>query len=160
MKKTIHLDSRRVVFTFDDGGSESICLDELAPGLRTYAALHGLAQKCGDNAAGVSDEGRRRDAVADMIEHLRTANEDGWNRRPVAGMGGNSGLLVRALTQMSGRPASEIKAEVQALTRKEQNALRAVSTVAAVIDSLRKPVAVTPDTAARAQSILAGLMGQ
>lgn len=64
----------------------------------TYAALHGMNQRCSDNAAGADTPEGKRAAVAEMVEWY-TSGTDQWDRPRVGGGARpfDVGLVVTAL---------------------------------------------------------------
>ena len=155
IKKTI----TGTVLTITTDGQPDIRIDlkDLAPAIADRAALHGLSQKIGDAASSKTNDAERYEAMAAVAAHIADANDgDDWNRKPAGDGSGGDGLLVRALVELTGAPRDAIRAKVGAMSKKDQAALRASEPVAGVIARLRAPA---PEAAARAQGLLAALMG-
>lgn len=87
MKKTIDVAARTVTFTFDGGlAPVTLGLDQVSADVQLHAALHGLSQKIGDNAAiskseennWTVTEAMRQTAVDAMIGQLIAGD---WNTK-------------------------------------------------------------------------------
>jgi hypothetical protein len=103
---TVRIDTegRRVLWTFSDGTSREIGLDELTQDMRDYAALHGLKQKGSDAYAAAGSES---DPVAWAIEQqdstLKGVREGEWNRG-----GSVAGLVYEAIAEAMSQPLETI----------------------------------------------------
>jgi len=88
MKKSIDVGAGTVTFTFD--GLEPIVFNPstMHEANRTYAMLHGMAARLGDNAAITKSaengfkvtEGMRREAVMELVEHYLSGSAE-WSPR-------------------------------------------------------------------------------
>lgn len=86
MKKTINTIDQSVTFTFEGLDAVTINASEVHDANRTYAMLHGLAARIGDNAAITKSvennftvtEAMRREAVMELVTHYAGGSED-WN---------------------------------------------------------------------------------
>lgn len=121
----------------------TIKLDDLAPELVRYAALHGLKQRLIDAAAipRNMDTGRsasvldKYDAVCSVRNVLMSGE---WSKTRESGSGGASGLLLRAIVELyPQRSRSDIEAWLRTKSVKEQNQLRSSKKIADVIARLR-----------------------
>lgn len=106
------------------------------PDSETYAkaAAHGYLQKFGDECAGVND---LDDMVQAIDELLVRVNKGEWTSKREAGSG-NSGasVLARALAQVTGKSAEEIKEFLASKSQAEKIALRNNPKVKVVVDQL------------------------
>jgi hypothetical protein len=92
MKKTINVEARSISFTFEDGLEPvTIGLAQLEPANVTYAALHGLSARLGDNAAISKSaengfkvtEAMKREAVMELVTHYTSGSKD-WSPKAKA----------------------------------------------------------------------------
>jgi hypothetical protein len=102
----------------------------------TYAkaAAHGYLQKFGDECAGVDD---LDDMVQAIDELFVRVNKGEWTSKREGG-GGNSGasILARALAEVSGKSAADIKVYLSEKTPAQKIALRNNPKVKVVVDRL------------------------
>jgi hypothetical protein len=103
-------------------------------------AQHGAEQKIRDKIASCKDADESVAAIDQLLGHL-TKGEWGAKRSAGEGPKDSSGLLVKALASLSGKPVEEVQATVGALDKKQQAALRSDPVVAAEMDKFRKPKA-------------------
>ncbi len=92
MKKVINAVAQTVTFTFE-GGLEPIVLamSQVSTENATYAMLHGMAARVGDNAAIQKSaengytvtEAMRREAVAELVDHYASGSKD-WSPKAKA----------------------------------------------------------------------------
>lgn len=139
---TVITNSDRLTFDFPELGQVLVLtIEDLTPGIREAAELHGLKQKCVDAAALSRDPATGRSATAQekyaavsaMIERLRSGV---WNDR---GAGESGGALLNAL--VAAYPAQTRADLVEWLrwrTGKEKRALRNS-------EKLRPFLAIVPD---------------
>ena len=110
--------------------------ETFAPDAETYAksAAHGYLQKFGDECAGVND---LDDMVQAIDELLVRVNKGEWTSKREAGAG-NSGasILARALIEVSGKTADQIKEFLATKTQAEKIALRNNPKVKIAVDRL------------------------
>lgn len=119
-------------------------LDKVSAANRAYAALHGFKQRLADAAAlgrdgetGASASPEEKAAnIQALIDHYESGAE-GWNITRTGGGGKSSGLLVRALMELSGESAEAVKAKVEAWTPKERAAVETSAKVKPVIDRMK-----------------------
>lgn len=106
-----------VRFDFANGETRTLLLADLPQSVINYAAVHGLKQKIADDWAGAKDsEGNPaslEDIVLmcdDMMERLRNG---AWEVQRAAGdsMAGAS-IVIRAIAEVTGKTASEVKAHL------------------------------------------------
>jgi len=89
MKKTINTVTQSVTFTFDGLEPVTLSMDRVSPANVTYAALHGMAARIGDNAAIAKSaennftvtEAMRREAVTAMVAFYENVENNDWNMR-------------------------------------------------------------------------------
>lgn len=96
--------------------------------------VHGVEQKLRDRIAASENV---EEAVTDIDGLLEALNGGEWTTRGSGEPRDTSGLLVRALAQITGKTNEEVKAIVAGLDKKQQAALRADPDIKAVIDSLK-----------------------
>lgn len=152
-----------LVLSFAGGQEIKLSPKELTAGIVEQAVLHGLKQKLVDAAAisrnpdtGMSATAEDKyQAVKRVYENLLAGS---WSVRRAAGEGEKGGLLYRALVEMyPAKPAAEVKAFHDGLTKAQQAALRANPKVAAIIDGLRAKDDAGKGSGVDADALLAGL---
>lgn len=133
-----------LTLTFANGKRLAVDANTLSDTIRTDAMMHGLKQKLVD-AAAISrnlDTGRsatiddKYDAVREVFDRI-TSPEGTWNKIRGDGVAATSGLLVRALMQLSGGSREDVLAKLEPMSAEEKTALRNVPKVAAIIASLK-----------------------
>ena len=158
-----------VVSTIDNGvltitvqGFDPIRVDptDYPNELVEFAALHGLKQRYVDAAAlgAGSTPGEKHAAIMALVTHHRDTGE--WARVAGAGSGaGGDGLLVRAVMEVFGLDRDTARAQVGAMDKKTQHALRSAPELAPVIARLRveKKPRVTADGAQAARDAMDAL---
>jgi len=111
-------------------------------------ALHGAEQKLGDEGAGLDDVEDIVLAIDELTERLEKGE---WGvRREASGLAGTS-VLARALVQLSGKTAGDIKAFLATKTLAEKLALRnspQVSPIIAQLESAKVKKGSSVDTEA------------
>lgn len=161
----------RVVFT---NGTETEAVDvaAFAGDLLLQAAVHGTKQKIGDSAAKSRDPetgkpaplADRWAAIVAMAARLRSGH---WND-PERGQGdGTSGsIVVSALMRLSGKPRSEVDAEIDAMTTDDvsrRDVLAAMRRNPKVADMIRvieaERATVAPAVAANVDDMVSRLIG-
>ncbi len=103
------------------------------PAMLNQFALHGAEQKLGDEIAGIKDIDDAVLAVDELIGRLY--NGDWGVKREASGIAGTS-VLVRALVEVTGKTAADIKAFLSNKTHAEKLALRANPKVKIVVDRI------------------------
>lgn len=119
MKKSINTITNSITFTFDDGLDPlTLKMADVNPSNRAYAALHGIAHRCGD-AAAISrteanaytvTEAMRREAVAEMVAHYGGGSAE-WNLKPSARKPAQNATIL-AIAERMGCTYEEAEAEV------------------------------------------------
>ena len=128
-----------LTLTFSHGG-EIVCnADNLSEAIKAQAMMHGLKQKLVDAAAIARDTETGRtasirdkfEAVKEVFERIRDAGQ--WNKIREGGAGGNNGLLVRALMELTGKTRAAIEEFLDAKSKEEKQALRKNAKVSVII---------------------------
>jgi len=92
MKKVINAAAQTVTFTFDGELAPIVlAMENVHQDNRTYAMLHGMAARVGDNAAIQKSaennytvtEAMRREAVAELVDHYASGSAD-WSPKAKA----------------------------------------------------------------------------
>ena len=91
MKKVINVAAATVTFTFDGEASVTLNIHDMTAENQSYAILHGMAARIGDNAAiqkSVENnftvtEAMRRAAVIELVDHYKSGSSD-WNMKQAA----------------------------------------------------------------------------
>ena len=91
MKKVINTAASTVTFTFDGLEAVSLNIHDITAENQSYAILHGMAARIGDNAAITKSaengftvtEAMRRDAVLEMVNHYTSGSIE-WNLKQAA----------------------------------------------------------------------------
>ena len=133
--------AQTVTATFRDGKVLRVNCADLSEELKTMAMLHGVKQKIGDAAAIARNTDTGASATVDdkynaMSEVVERLNSNGdWNkvREGGEGGGGNSGQLVRALIEHTGKPKEAVEATLAAWSKEQKAAVRANPKIAAII---------------------------
>jgi len=125
-----------------NGAAPAIRLDFRNGETRTFSipdtllerfAMHGAAQKLGDETAGVDDVDDMVIGVDELIARLEKGE---WTtRREGSGVAGTS-ILLRALVELSGKPADAIKAFLTGKSQAEKLALRNSPRLKPIVDKL------------------------
>jgi len=124
-----------VRFDFVNGKTRTVQItvgasDENKNGLLTELAQHGLKQKIGDEIAGLENIDDAILAVDDLIDDLKAGN---FNKvRETNGLAGAS-VLLRALVEVTGKDAEQIRAFLKDRTAAEKKALRNSPEIAPVV---------------------------
>jgi hypothetical protein len=120
---------------FVNGETRSLTLAANKPLFAKFAA-HGMLQKLGDEVAGLDD-------VEDMViaeEELIARLESGeWGAERTKGEGNalaGLSVLAKALVQVSGKTAEQVRAYLKTKNNSEKLALRANPTIKPVIEEL------------------------
>ena len=120
---------------FVNGETRSLSLAANKPLFAKFAA-HGMLQKLGDEVAGLDD-------VEDMViaeEELIARLESGeWGAERAKGEGNalaGLSVLAKALVQVSGKTAEQVRAYLKTKNNSEKLALRANPTIKPVIEEL------------------------
>lgn len=123
----------QAVMEFSNGEKRTF---EFGPDHDLFArfAAHGVEQKLRDRIAASETVEDAVKAIDTLVEALGAGD---WSTRGSGEPRDTSGLLVRALAQITGKDVEEVKAVVNALDKKQQAALRADPDIAKVIESLR-----------------------
>lgn len=117
-----------VRFDYDNGNTSTYPV----PGpLAAYSAGHGLAQKLGDEVAGLKNEdGSAVDtddiqlAVEELYERLKACAGPDWKMVREGGGFGGASVLMKALIEFSGNTAEQIKAFLAGKDQTAKMALR------------------------------------
>ena len=153
-----------LVLTFRHGEVLRIHPESLAPEIQRAAMLHGLKQKLVDAAAIPRDTATGRaatistkyDAVREIFDRI-TGESPSWNKPRAGGVGGQGGLLARAIARYKNVPVEAAKAYLDRLTDAQKQALRVDPRIATIINQLRaesaKPAGIDTD------ALLGGLDG-
>lgn len=151
-----------ILFEVRDAGKLELRLENLAPTVVRYAALHGLKQRIADAAAlGFNSEENRYAtaeekfrAMAGLVEHYNSGSPD-WSVR-LAGQPKQS-LLLRCLVEAYPAKSLEaLQAYVAELDAKQKRALLASKALAPIAERLRAQAAPV-DAQETAERLLAQL---
>ena len=153
-KKSVDIETEKLVIKFNDGQTEEFFLTEIPDSLRNTLCLHGLSQKLGDSYAGKPDDAY--EAVMTVWENLCAGN---WT---VRGEGGTRiSYLVKALCRLDeALDVDEVKAKVAELSKDEKKAIERNPRIQSVIaeikleEAQRKADAASGNATADASDIL------
>ena len=157
-------DGGTLILEFRHGERIALRPDELTPEIQRAAMLHGLKQKLVDAAAIARDTTTGRaatiqtkyDAVKEIFDRI-TGESPSWNKPRAGGVGGQGGLLARAIARYKNVALEQAKAYLDRLTDAQKQALRVDHRIAAIINELRlesaKPAGIDTD------ALLSGLGG-
>lgn len=135
--KVPDLESRRVVFKFEDGTEEAFDLSKVDTATALRLSLHGASQKIGDSYAGAGDAevtddplGYAKSQVRETIARLYAGD---W-RTAVTGTGG---ILAEAMSRVSGKSREECAASLADMSDVEKKELRAKKKIAAALQRIK-----------------------
>lgn len=136
-KATVTHNDTSITFSFPATGNEiTVNLNELAPGIVTRLAMHGLEQKIRDSYSGASEV--EAYAFAERVASRLRQGE--WVARQQR-QAGTGDILIRAVAlalQRQGKPVpGNLASTIGALSRSDKAKLRATPAVAAAIAELR-----------------------
>jgi len=114
----------------------------------------GASQKCRDVIAGEDD---LDSAVLDSEEFFKLLEAGKWSEERTRGTG-SSAPLHKAIMEVTGKTAEEVKVFLAALNQTQKLALRRDASIAPIIERL-EAAKKTKQPAVDTQSLLAGLMG-
>lgn len=162
-RAAIAADITKMVLTFTAANGEEVRIDAdtLTTEVRHTAMMHGLKQKIGDAAAmSRNPETGASATLADKVAAMRAVSDrlqaGQWNAE--RGTGGEGGLLVRALMQLSpDKTRAEVEATIEKWTTAEQAAVRKNPKVAAIIAAIQAEKAKA--SGIDSDALLGGLMG-
>ena len=91
MKKVINVAAATITFTFEGESSVMLNIHDMTAENKSYAILHGMAARIGDNAAiqksaennFIVTEAMRREAVMELVDHYKSGSIE-WNLKPAA----------------------------------------------------------------------------
>jgi hypothetical protein len=120
---------------FVNGETRSLTLAANKPLFAKFAA-HGMLQKLGDEVAGLDDVEDMVIAEEDLIARLEAGE---WGAERTKGEGNalaGLSVLAKALVQVSGKTAEQVRAYLKTKNNSEKLALRANPTIKPVIEEL------------------------
>ena len=133
LKKETFIKDEQVILRMDFRNGETRTYT-LAPSLLFKAAAHGISQKFGDEIAGILTV---EDCII-AIDELHSRMEKGeWTAERKAGTGNGASLLVKALSEVTGRTLDEVKDILVTKSPAEKAALRDSPKVSAVIHRMQ-----------------------
>ncbi len=143
-----------VVSTRFDFRNGAVRTFTVPPELLLRFAAHGVEQKLGDSIAGESDVD---DAVASMDDLIARLNAGEWTIKRAAGEFAGTSILMKALIEVSGKPAEAIKAYLSTKTAGEKLALRRSAQLRPTIERLEAEKASKSKNVVDTDSLLAEL---
>lgn len=100
-----------VRFDLRNGDSITLNSSELSLGIQLRALGHGLSQKIGDEAAGVTDVDDIGIALTEMVDRLKKGE---WHSERAAGDGfSGASIVIKAVGEATGQSADQVKAFLQ-----------------------------------------------
>lgn len=125
MKKIVNLETKSVLFDFEDGTNETFDLTKVDEAMVIRLALHGASQKVGDSAAGAAKEANpleyAKAAIRDTIAQVY-AND--W--RVSAGGGGTRVTdLAHAIAKASGQTVEQAQEFLDSCDDEQKKAIKA-----------------------------------
>jgi hypothetical protein len=133
LKESIIDESGRAVAVRLDFRNGNSIVFKCPDSLLLKAAGHGLEQKLGDETAGEEDVDDMQLAVEGLIEHLEKGE---WTtRQPGDGMSGTS-VLLKALVELTGKTAEQVKAFLKDKKQAEKIALRNSPKVKPIVERI------------------------
>ena len=108
-KKAVDSAAKVVTFYVRNGAQIQVELDRIPESVQLQLALHGIAQKVGDDAAGVEDP----DDIASAFETMRDQLYAGtWSSERAKGEFTGASMLVRAVAEVTSQPVEKVKARL------------------------------------------------
>ena len=152
-------DDGALILEFRHGETLQLHPETLNPEIQRAAMLHGLKQKLVDAAAISRDTTTGRaativtkfEAVKEIFDRITGAGGGvpSWNKSRAGGVGGQGGLLARAIARYKGVEVAAAKAYLDRLTDAQKQALRVDPRIATIINELRlesaKPAGIDTD---------------
>lgn len=143
-KKAIDVAAKAVVWTFDDGSTQTFDLTQVTPELAVMLSLHGASQKIGDSYAGAKESGTdplayAKEAVKDTIAQLYKGE---WKIARTGTGAPRTSFLIIAFAKITGKSLEESQELVGGLTDEEKAALQKKPKIAAALAALRADAAV------------------
>ena len=113
--KTVLLDEAGVAvgirFDFRNGQTRSLLLSELAGALVAYSACHGIAQKAGDDYAGVKEIDDIVLSVDEIFARLRSGE---WGAaKGASDSTAGASIVIKAICEVTGKDVEAVKAFLQ-----------------------------------------------
>jgi hypothetical protein len=149
MKKVIIRDTtgRAIGVRFDFANGETVMFegDAVRGDVYDHLAMHGAAQKIGDECATLEKVADYVEAVREMIDRLYGGS---WTVQREGGFAG-VGVLVAALVEVYGKTAEEVRAILKVMKPAERNALRTITEppIKQTIDRMETEAAKGTDSA-------------
>jgi hypothetical protein len=132
-KKSVDAETKRVTFYVRNGALIEVDFDKIPQEVQLQLALHGIAQKVGDDAAGVEDP----DDIASAFETMRDQLYAGqWSTERAKGEFTGVGMLVRAVAEVTSQPVDKVKARLAEMSATDKAQLKANAKVKAVIERM------------------------
>lgn len=119
-------------------------------------AAHGAEQKLGDETAGLQDVDDMVMAVDELIDRLYQGE---WSQKREAGSMAGASILARALIELTGKTAEEIKTFLSSKTPAEKSALRSNAKLQPIIQKLEAEKAAKSAVKVDTDGMLAELDG-
>lgn len=117
-------------------------------------ALHGASQKLGDEVSGVED---LDDAVIGIDELIDRLYNGDWNTTRTASSLAGASILAKALVEVTGKTAEEIRDFLKGKSHQEKIALRSNPRVKVVVDRLEAEKSKKTTQSVDTDALLAGL---
>lgn len=132
-KKKTDEESRVVSFYVRNGAIVQVELDRIPASVQTMLALHGIAQKVGDDAAGVEDP----EDIASAFETMRDQLYAGtWTTERAKSEFAGASIFAKAVAEVTGQTLDRVKEILAKLTAGEKAQLKANPAVKEVINRL------------------------
>lgn len=128
--------SETVHFFTRDGQIHSLALADLSEAMVRRLALHGIAQKVGDEASGVDDPADISENFAEMIIRLK-GGDWGADRSGGGSRESGGGVLARALVRVTGQTIEAVRATLATLTPAQKAKLRSNAKVAKAVAEIK-----------------------
>lgn len=143
IETSINYSTKEVIFVCD-GEEMRVGYDNMAPETQMRAAYHGIKQVVQDAAAKPRDPktGRsatpaeKREAMQAVVDRFN--NGGAWSSRAEPGESEPTGLLRRALMQLTGKTQEEVDKFLEPLTKAEQKALERDEKIAPAIADIKR----------------------
>lgn len=132
-KKDVNFERGVVTFYVRNGASIVVELDKIPAEVQRALTLHGIAQKVGDDAAGVDEPEDIASAFETMREQLYAGQ---WTTERAKGEFTGATIFIKAVAEVTSQSMEKVKEILAKLSPSDKAQLKANAKVKSVIDRL------------------------
>lgn len=133
--KAVNVEAQTVTFYVRNGQAYVFDLAKVSPEILIRLALHGAAQKIGDSAASLEEEGDIFEAIEETGERV-TRGE--WDAERAKGEFSGISDLIRAVMAVTGKDAETVRATLKKMSPAEKTQLKGNSKVKTELDRIHQ----------------------